>query len=295
MTKFETFPLEHDEVIASVAAAIHKTATGGYGDIVEETMALAEKRSKGWEIGVGKGLFETPVVDLMLDLTLGVLTQPQVEARLPKEVWWRCGIAQDLATYFASNTEYLQFYRQQFNEYKGLFNRLPDVFQDTESHGNLVRSVFREATFAAGGALKLLQINSVAEGQADIIKASITLPKKISACFGPSLTAMYDQLGNPYPLPEHLRMHNKRGHMTVGFSTMASLLLGKLRIKDPGTPKKLANGCPVAHMPSPQYENQTILIDRWERLVGLLVPAGATTIAPQGSYAPYRIDLPQQP
>lgn len=225
--------------------------------------------------GHGEALY-VPAVKYIVDATLGIVTQPQIEPRLPKSVTARSQVAIHFAKYVVDvglrGGIFMHFYTHNPDLRdapmgEGEIVHLSDPDDETGYLASIGGAPFYDTGLVSGGALNFLKEQHVAESPADVIKRSSGL-LAISGVYKGLSSVAFDYLGLPYALPKHFRLVPDTEETKLAFSEETAALLRKLQVSD--------RGCPSGRIASPEKPDTTILQHSWHRLVDYLVPPGAT-------------------
>jgi hypothetical protein len=217
-----------------------------------------------------------PAVKFIVDATLGIITQPQVEARLPNSVTARGQTAIHFANYVVDvglrSGMFMHFYThnpdlRDIPLPKGESTHLSNPDDETKYLASIGGAPFYDTALVSGGSLNFLKQQHIAEPAADVIKRSSGL-LAISGVYKGLSRVAFDYLGSPYASPEHFRLVPRVDKTKLAFSEEASAMLQRLQVRD--------RGCPSARIASSEVPNSTVLQDAWHRLVDYLVPADAT-------------------
>lgn len=217
-----------------------------------------------------------PAVKYIVDATLGIVTQPQVEPRLPKSVTARSQVAIHFANYVVdvglNGGIFMHFYTHNSDLRdapmgEGEIVHLTDPNDETGYLASIGGAPFYDAALVSGGALNFLREQHMTESAADVIKRSSGL-LAISGVYKGLSTVAFDYLGPPYASTEHFRVVPDTEETKLAFSEETATMLRRLQVSD--------RGCPSGRIASPEKPDTTILQDAWHRLVDYLVPPGAT-------------------
>jgi hypothetical protein len=217
-----------------------------------------------------------PAVKFIVGATLGIVTQPQVEARLPKSVTARSQVAIHFSEYVADvglrSGMFIDFYTRNADLQgapiaNGEIVHLADPNDKTKYLASIGGAPFYDSSLVSGGALNFLEEQNVTETPAGVIKRSPGL-LAVSGVYKGLASVAFDYLGAPYASAEHFRLVPGKDETELAFTEETAALLRRLNVK--------GRGCPSAKIASPEKPAITVLEDSWHRIVDYLVPLGAT-------------------
>jgi hypothetical protein len=207
--------------------------------------------------------FLVPAAAYVVNASLQLLQDEVVAFQLPFEVAERADVANELARAIAQSAMKTGTFSGGYRGRGELLNRhdKSDLL-NKEVLGSLGATAFFDASWAAGGALKLL--NEVepelpAERAAEIIQESTGLAV-FAKLKNRVLPQARRQLGSPYIYPEHLELAPERKVRA------AKTMMERLRAE-------FGPACPIMHFMTPEGINMWQA--EWKHLVGYLVPEDA--------------------
>ncbi|HJQ08518.1 MAG TPA: hypothetical protein VJ836_03495 [Candidatus Saccharimonadales bacterium] len=259
------FELTDDEKFNGIAPVIdYVFSQNGYEGI---------NAASFWEVEVNNersSAILIPAVRLILDGTLGILSQPSVRERLPHEVADRALIAGYIANLITkAGVEGKLFQKLYFNDphlrpwiagEEGLRKTLGNV-----GHlGSQGASPFMETKLAAGSALRVLQ-----QGQGDarqlrdVLKRSrgLHIIGEVRAGNSKEINAY---LGSPYAHEHHYKLGaDDKGNTNIAFTRAARRYLGRYMAASHGYPARWIEAIDDLHA--------TVFTQGWDQIVDYLV------------------------
>jgi len=217
-----------------------------------------------------------PAVKYIVDATLGIVTQPQVEPRLPKSVTARSQAAIHFAKYVVDvglkGGIFMHFYAHNPDLRdapmgEGEIVHLTDPDDETGYLASIGAAPFYDTAIVSGGAFNFLEEQHITEPAADVIKRSLGL-LAISGVYKGLSKVAFDYLGSPYAATEHFRLVPGTEETKLAFNEETGAMLRRLQVSD--------RGCPSGRIASPEKPDTTVLQQAWHRLVDYLVPSDAT-------------------
>jgi hypothetical protein len=247
-----------------IPAFLEFTAVRPYQELSERTRELILR-------GHGNALY-VPVVRMLIEASLGVVTQPGVEPTLPREVATRSRIAAhyaEQAANFGTDRELFQGFYELNPQFNGLRVSRGDkeALSDPKYLASLGGAPFFDVGVVSGGALKLLKERGVEENPADVIARSTGL-LAIAGIHKGYTEELINFLGVPYANVDYLEISKTSEGVKVKFNDVAKSALEKCRV--------LGRGCPASRIPSADATKKSLLHEYWESIVHYLVPADAT-------------------
>ncbi|HSW37312.1 MAG TPA: hypothetical protein VLG37_03005 [Candidatus Saccharimonadales bacterium] len=225
-----------------------------------------------WLVRSGKeDAFFIPAVRFLVDATLRVVTLPDVEAQLEREVFARQAVASKVAQEFADLAAKSRLFLNVYNGIPILGSlNIPDPkflgLINPKYLGTLGGAPFFDARLVGGGALRVLREHGITEGHGDAIVASRGL-LAIAGVYKGFAERSTDYLGLPYVDDVHLRLEEGE-EPRVDFTDPAKDFLRSLR--------PAGRGCPAGGIVVKDAPKTSLLENYWERIVRFLVPPDAT-------------------
>jgi hypothetical protein len=228
-------------------------------------------------VRAGKGpAFLVPAVKFLLDATHGILAQPSVQERLPREIASRMDIARNLAhnvVKAAVDRDVLtDFYlkRKPFASLKITGGALV-ILVHPKPLTSLTQSPFNDACMAAGGGFKLLEQDGESANATKILTRSTGL-LALSGIDKSNTETVTATLGFPYMDVGYLERRQRDGDTEVLFTPQTHAFLR--------AHSSSGSGCPAGLIEAPDTVGGTVLEAGWADLVEYLVPPGATAAMP---------------
>ncbi len=264
---------------AEVRAGIMPAAQAFVGQSEEYTAMAPELFQGVLEKGQAEALY-VPAVKLVVDSTLGILTQPEVEARLPREVATRRKVAVHFGEYVIGVAVHSDIFRHFYTKNQSLAPLARSILgeltnpDDTKYISALCLAPFFDTSVVAGGALGFLQRREMAgQNPAEVIGRSRGLLMIAGVEKGLSGKA-FDYLGAPYAGDAHYTLDERQDEPAVTFTAETRDYLHSLMTED--------SGCPTGRLAEFGRPDVSLLQASWERLVNYLVPPDATVTAKPG-------------
>jgi hypothetical protein len=221
-----------------------------------------------------------PGINLVMGAALDTLSQPTVEAKLPREVNDRqleaISCVKRVVKLMRSRQERPAFEAAHQQFYGGGTSRGERFRDHIPAFWRFARAPFMDVNTVAGGAARVLQAEGVSEEpHADIIARSTGL----------LLFARIDQdniwearafFGLPYANQEHYLLRNDRAGVVVDFTTEAKARLASLQTE--------RSGCPSRRIPSPVNRGESHLQGMWSDMVHFMIPPDGTASDGQLNY-----------
>ncbi|HSW37317.1 MAG TPA: hypothetical protein VLG37_03030 [Candidatus Saccharimonadales bacterium] len=260
----EVFRLSDEEINTGLSSARQDfTGLAGY-----DAVCLGARNSA--EQGYPKAIY-VPAVKFIVRAVLDTLAQPDVEARLPRELWERSEMASQFAYHVAdlgvAADDFLNFYVFDSIMLRGsIYQRDIRGVVDAEYLGSLGASPFCDVMQVAGGSFNLLRNEGVSEDSAQVIARSTGL-LAISGTNKKYSPEAAEYLGQPYADPSHFELKATEEGTKVGFTP--STLEHLRRFQRPN------GGCPAGRIAG-ESAGRTLLEEYWDRIVHYLMPPDAT-------------------
>lgn len=271
----EWIKLDQEARVAGIMPAGEKLwgKTPDYETMCDEARELSDN-------GLASAYF-VPATRFMVDASLGILAQPQVDAQLPTEVNSRVRIAVDVVRDVVRVGVDKRFFFDAYvaRESLGQAQVAPQevvALEEEEYLSSIGMAPFFDVGVVAGGGLHLLQEHDLAKDAPAILQRSLGL-LAVARLRKDETTTAFTYLGLPYVDSRFLRLENADDPASteVNFTDEAHSYLKSL----------YGRGCPTGRMASDEAHN--LLTEYWRKTIAYLVPDNATVEA----YQPQPFDL----
>jgi hypothetical protein len=252
------------EAIGPEIADFQAGSEGSYAPIFESAQEAIQQ-------GLGKA-FLVPAVLLAVRGTLRTLDHEEVAYQLPFEVDARYAVARQVVKEVAGGAIEDGVYKRGYRKAPMPRSKEPKNYErlySSQYMGDTGASAFRDASWTAGGASKLLEAqSSPTEDRVKIIQHSSGL-LIVSRLKDNLLSHVRAHLGTPYLHSHHMWISGDGEDQRVRFRPSVPMLRDAYYLS-------LANGCPAAKV-KPDRGQEVVLHEEWRKIVGYLIPPRATT------------------